>query len=197
LKCRKVAEKNAGKITVHAAQNGSKTPKTARPSVVNSRAGLLTAHQAATLAWAGNSAPRLGRRRPARPRPLCGRRIRSDGHVGFPVDQNPPPRARRPNPRAFPSCSPQLLLPPPPPRDGGRRCGAAAGLLAGECARLDVSAPPSSGLGVASWPTHHGAVEIRERDELGMARPVYDGGPPELLSNGGAFLWSSRLPESR
>jgi hypothetical protein len=114
LKCRKVPEKNAGKITVHTAQNGSKTPKTARPSMVNSRAGLLTAHQATTWAWAGNSAPRLGRRRPARPRPLCGRRIRSDGHAGVPVDQNPPPRARRPNPRAFPSYSPQPLLPPPP-----------------------------------------------------------------------------------
>jgi hypothetical protein len=101
-------------------------------------------------------------------------------------------RARCPNPRAFPpaprSHSSLLLF---PPRDGGRRCGAAAGLLAGECARLDGSAPPSSGLGVASWPTHHGAVEIHElRDGSGCLGPFEVGGAPELLGPVGAGPWS-------
>jgi hypothetical protein len=147
------------------AQNGPNGPGPTRPT----RARRPPAHQAATWAWAGKVASRLGLKRPAHPRSTCGRRISSDGHAGVSVDQNPPPGARValtlghffPAPRSRSS----LLL--CPPRDGGRRCGAAAGLLAGECARLDVSAPPSSGLGVAGWPTHHGAVEIRE---LGMAR---------------------------
>jgi hypothetical protein len=107
-----------------------------------------------------------------------------------------PRRSRSPqNPRAISSVSPRPLLPasPLPPRDGGRRCGAAAGLLAGECARLDVSAPPSSGLGVASWPTLHGAVEIPSSGWLGMQLSCDDGGSPGLLSLGVACPWSWEL----
>jgi hypothetical protein len=52
------------------------------------------------------------------------------------------------NPSSFlppPSPAPPRPLPFPLPRDGDRGDGAAAGLLAGERARLCVSAPPSSG----------------------------------------------------
>jgi hypothetical protein len=75
--------------------------------------------------------------------------------------------------------------------------GAAAGLLTGECARLYVSAPSSSGPEVASWPERDGTVEIREPDELGMSRSFDDGGPPGLLSLGVAIPWSWELPVAR
>jgi hypothetical protein len=75
--------------------------------------------------------------------------------------------------------------------------GAAAGLLAGECARLYVSGPPSSGLEVASWPARDGTVEIREPNELGMSRSFDDGGPPGLLSLGVAIPWSRELPVAK
>jgi hypothetical protein len=75
--------------------------------------------------------------------------------------------------------------------------GAAVGLLAGECAHLYVSVPPSSGPEVASWPTRDGTVEIHEPDELGMSRSFDDGGPPGLLSLGVAIPWSRELPVAR
>jgi hypothetical protein len=75
--------------------------------------------------------------------------------------------------------------------------GAAAGLLAGECARLYVSALPSSGPEVASWPARDGMVEIRKPNELGMSRSFNDGGPSGLLSLGVAIPWSRELPVAR
>jgi hypothetical protein len=60
-----------------------------------------------------------------------------------------------------------------------------------------VSAPPSSGPEVASWPARDGTVEICEPDELGMSRSFDDGGPPGLLSLGVAVPWSRELPVAR
>jgi hypothetical protein len=196
----KRVSENILKLTVHATQNRAKLspkwPNAARPSTANARSRALPRAPGRNLG--------LGRESCFPPGPKVAR---APVLSLQPSDQIRRPSGRRgrvkprvaPVPRKtlgpFRLSPPRPLLPasPLPPRDGGRRCGAAAGLLAGECARLDVSAPPSSGLGVACWPTLHGAVEIPSSGWLGMHLLCGDGGSPGLLSLGVTCPWSWEL----
>jgi hypothetical protein len=74
------------KNTVHLAHHGPVQPS---PKRVTVRAGRSPDHQAATWAWAGKAVPRLGQKRPARPRNDRDRPIAIDGRALIPADQNP------------------------------------------------------------------------------------------------------------
>jgi hypothetical protein len=135
------------KLTVHTKQNspkiGPKRPCTARPSTANARARRLPAHQAATWAWAGKVASRLGLKRPE---PLGSTAtVRSGSTVARRFRRIKTPSVAR-SPQTLghfliPSPALPRPLPLPPPRDGDRGAGAAAGLLAGERAHTQSSGP--------------------------------------------------------
>jgi hypothetical protein len=139
------------------------------------RAGGLPAHQAATWAWAGKAAPRLGLKWPVRSRIDRDCPIKIDGRASIPADQNRP-RAPLRNPSSLSSPSPSPAPPPASPlplRDcdrGDRGDGAAAGLLAGVRARLCVARRRRVGPRWLACPrARHGGIHERR---LRMPRSI-------------------------